>query len=244
MPSAALDAALADVETVFNGFASPGETGCERCFGPEETAYLRTPYRRVPDELLARFVFKDPRHFDDHAAVLRRLLPQTARAMADGTLDGIGWGWHGLARADWRAWPAEQAAAVEAFVHAWWQDVLTAPEPSYPADAVFETCGSILRGMTALLDRWPEGCVADARLADCAAVWMEDLLVDRRPLTWWDPDDEAAAGTELRHWLSGPGAARLRARGDRDLATRAALLALPYDERWAHPYWYNASSTN
>ncbi|POX53957.1 hypothetical protein C3489_14250 [Streptomyces sp. Ru71] len=244
MPSAALDAALADVETVFNGFASPGETGCERCFRPEETACLRTPYRRVPDGLLARFLFKDPLHYDDHPAVLRRLLPQAARAMADGTLDGIGWGWHGLARVDWRAWPAQQAAAVEAFVHAWCQDVLLTPAPSYPAEAVFETCGSILCGMTALLHRWPEGSTPDAHLAACARGWMEDLLVDRWPLTWWDPDDEAAAVTELRHWLSGPGAARLGARGDRDLATRAGLLALPYDERWAHPYWTSASATN
>ncbi|MFD7132488.1 hypothetical protein [Streptomyces sp. NPDC059894] len=29
-----------------------------------------------------------------------------------------------------------------------------------------------------------------------------------------------------------------------DLATRAELLALPYDERWAHPYWCRAAATN
>ncbi|WBO67323.1 hypothetical protein [Streptomyces camelliae] len=48
MPTPALAAALADIETVFNGFASPHETGCGRCHLPEETAYLRTPYVRVP----------------------------------------------------------------------------------------------------------------------------------------------------------------------------------------------------
>ena len=60
MTTTALDAALADIDTVFNGFASPTETGCARCYLPEETAYLRTPYTRVPVDLVSRFVFELP----------------------------------------------------------------------------------------------------------------------------------------------------------------------------------------
>ncbi|WP_244162833.1 hypothetical protein [Streptomyces bungoensis] len=164
MTTPALAGALADVETLFNGFASPAETGCERCFAPAETAYLRTPYTRLPADLLSRFVYKVP----DHAAVVRRLPPQCARAMADGTLDRVGWGAHGLSRVDWRAWPAAQAAAVEAFVLAWWQDVLTTPDPPYLVEDVFETCASILGAMAPLLDRWQAHPVADAHLMGTA----------------------------------------------------------------------------
>ncbi|WP_405887593.1 hypothetical protein OG762_08960 [Streptomyces sp. NBC_01136] len=79
MTSTALDAALADIDTVFNGFASPNEVGCGRCHLPEEIAFLRTPYTRVPPDVLRMFVFEVPGHFDDHAALMRRLLPQGAR---------------------------------------------------------------------------------------------------------------------------------------------------------------------
>ncbi|MFD5270622.1 hypothetical protein [Streptomyces sp. NPDC058335] len=98
MRSLAPAAALADIDTVFNGFASPDETGCERCFRPEGTAYPRTPYTRLPLDVLRRFLFKTPGHFEDHAAVVRRLLPQTAHALADGALEDVGWTIPGLAR--------------------------------------------------------------------------------------------------------------------------------------------------
>ncbi|WP_153544370.1 hypothetical protein [Streptomyces sp. RB17] len=181
----ALGAALADIDTVFNGFACPSETGCERCFAPEETAYLRTPCTRLPPDLLNRFVRKVPDHFEDHATVMRRLLPQCAHAMADGTLDDVGWAPHGMGRADWRSWPAEQASAVEAFVLAWWQDVLASPAPPYSAERVFETCASILRTTTPLLDRWGPGPSADAHLVGCARSWQYDLVNDDWPFTWW-----------------------------------------------------------
>lgn len=240
----ALAAALADVDTVFNGFAAPAETGCERCFTPEETACLRTPHTRLPPGLLSRFLRKAPDHFEDHAAVMRRLLPQCAHAMADGTLDAVGWAPHGLSRVDWRAWPAEQAAAVEAFVLAWWQDVLAASEPPYRAEDVFETCASILRTTTPLLEHWPAAPAADAHLVDCARAWLYDLVDDDWPLTWWTPEDEAAGVAELRSWLARHAPERLRARGETDLAIRARLVGLPYDERWNDPSWSSPSATS
>jgi hypothetical protein len=244
MSSPALAAALADIDTVFNGFASPGETGCELCFLPEETEYLRTPYTRLPADVLRRFVFKDSLHFEDHAAVMRRLLPQTARAMADGSLDGVGWGAHGLSRVDWRAWPTEQASAVEAFVLAWWQDVVTTPEAAYPVYDVFEMCATILRTMTPLLDCWDRHPVADAHLTPCADEWLYHLVVDDSPFSWWYHGDEETVVAELQAWLARHAPARLRAQGESDFAIRAELLALPYDERWAHPYWDSPSATN
>jgi hypothetical protein len=243
MSSPALDAALADIDTVFNGFASPTETGCSLCHSPEETAYLRTPYSRVPAKVLRMYLFEVHDHFDDHDAAMRRLLPQGARAMADGTLDGVGWGYHGLSMVDWRGWPAEQAAAVEAFVHAWWEDVLTTPKPAYPVRDVFETCAAIARSITPLLDRWLAGPVADVHLVTCVDWWLDDLLSDVSPLSWVLHGDEEAV-PELQSWLANHAPARLRAHNEPDLATRAELLALPYDERWNHPHWSSPAATN
>jgi hypothetical protein len=114
MPSPALDAALADIDTVFNGFAGSHGSGCLLCHAPEKTAYLRTPYTHVPLDVLQRYLFEVHDHFDDHTSAMRRLVPQAARAVADGALGMIGYGAHGLTRLDWRSRPAEQAAAIDA----------------------------------------------------------------------------------------------------------------------------------
>ncbi|MEU2287807.1 hypothetical protein ABZ614_38885 [Streptomyces sp. NPDC013178] len=244
MSSAALDTALAAVDTVFSGFTSPAETGCGYCHAPEETAYLRTPDVRMPVDVVQYYLFEVSDHFDDHAAVMRRLLPQGARAMADGTLGAIGYGAHGLSRVEWRSWPAEQVTAIETFLHAWWQDALMTPEPPYGIDDIFDTCVTIAGTVTPFLEAWVTGPVAEAHLAHCADVWLYDLLSDASPFSWWYDDSVEAGVADLRAWLSGPGAVRLRAAGETDLATRAELLALPYDDRWAHPYWDSASATN
>ena len=244
MLSAALEAALADIDTVFDGFASFDETGCGYCHAPEETAYLRTPHVRIPVDVVQYYLFEVPDHFDDHEAAMRRLLPQAARAMADGSLGAIGYGGNGLSRVDWRSWPAEQATAIEAFLNAWWQDALGKPDPPFGIDDIFDTCVTIARTVTPFLEAWGRGPVADAHLAHCTDGWLYDLLSDLSPFSWWYDDSEDAGLADLRAWLAGPGAARLRAQGEPDLAIRAELLALPYDERWAHPYWASASATN
>ncbi|MEU0027616.1 hypothetical protein [Streptomyces sp. NPDC006335] len=243
MHATALETALADIDTVFNGFASPGETACSVCDLPEEVAYLRTPYVRIPVDVVRQYTFQVSNHFDDQDAAMRRLLPQGARALVAGEMEPLGLGFHGLAVVDWRAWPAEQSAAVEAFVLAWWRDVLTDPEPPYSILEIFELCASILRSVTPLLDRWHPSPVADAHLARCVDWWLGELLVDRTPFGWFLHGEEAAV-PELRTWLSSHAPDRLRAQGEPDLATRAHLLGLPYDERWDHPYWTSASATN
>ena len=244
MPSAALDAALADIDTVFDGFASFDETGCSYCHAPEETAYLRTPHVRIPVDVVQYYLFEVPDHFDDHPAAMRRLLPQAARAMADSSFGAIGYLGNGLSRVDWRSWPAEQATAIEAFLNAWWQHALTLPEPPYGIEDVFDTCVTIARTVTPFLDGWGRSPVADAHLVHCAEVWLYDLLSDDSPFSWWYDDSADAGLAGLRTWLAGPGAARLRAQGEPDLAVRCELQALPDGERWAHPYWSSASATN
>jgi hypothetical protein len=82
-PSPALDAALADIDTVFNGFAGSHGSGCPLCHAPEKTTYLRAPYTHVPLDVLQRYLFEVHDHFDDRTSAMRRLVPQAARAVAD-----------------------------------------------------------------------------------------------------------------------------------------------------------------
>ncbi|MFK4103730.1 hypothetical protein ACI2L1_27340 [Streptomyces sp. NPDC019531] len=239
----ALDAALADIDTVFNGCTSPGERACGVCHLPEEAAYLRTPYTRVPTDVLRRYTFEVSDHFDDQAAAMRRLLPQGARALVAGEMEPLGLGFHGLAVVDWRSWPAEQSTPVEAFLLAWWRDVLTMPQPPYRIVEIFELCASVLRSVIPLLDRWHPNPGADAQLAQCVDWWLEKLLVDDSPFGWF-LHGEAAAVPELRSWLSRHAPDRLRGQDQPHLAIRAELLGLTYDERWSHPYWADAPATN
>ncbi|MGW0843022.1 hypothetical protein ACWD26_23300 [Streptomyces sp. NPDC002787] len=231
--SPALEAALADIDTVFDGFTSPHETGCGRCHMPEETAYLRTPSVPVPLDVLTMYVFEVSNHFADHAAAMRRLLPPWARAVADGTMEPLGWKEHGLSQVGWRSWPAEQAAAVERFLYAWWDDVLVAPEPPRPVNEVFEVCAAILGTVVPLLDRWLPGSVADAHLRYCADMWIDDLLRDELPFYWSSTAFEAVAVSELQAWLLQEAPARIEPH-DHGLAARTGLLVLPEAERWDH----------
>ncbi|MDX3783295.1 hypothetical protein [Streptomyces europaeiscabiei] len=120
----------------------------------------------MPQDVLERYLVEVRDHFDDHPAALRRLLPQGARALADGT-PAVRGGWEplGLSEVDRRRWPAEQAAAVEAFVHACWEDNLAKARPPQPVGDVFEACVALLGTVVPLLDRWPAGPEADAHLA-------------------------------------------------------------------------------
>ncbi|MFD5270623.1 hypothetical protein [Streptomyces sp. NPDC058335] len=120
-------------------------------------------------------------------------------------------------------------------MHTWWQDVLTAPDPPYPVYDVFETCAMILTTITPLLDLWRPGPVADAHLVVCLVHWLYEFLGDQPPFSCWDGADDPAVLAQHQAWLAEHAPARLRAVGRPDLAVRTALLALPYDERWAHP---------
>ncbi|MFE7835194.1 hypothetical protein ACFU53_03700 [Streptomyces sp. NPDC057474] len=83
-------------------------------------------------------------------------------------------------------WPADQAAAIAAFLYAWWEGMLLTPEPPYSLDDVLETSAGIGGSATVFLDRWPVHPVADAHLVNRARAWVRQLLDDDSPLHWYD----------------------------------------------------------
>ncbi|MCX4668381.1 hypothetical protein OG453_17145 [Streptomyces sp. NBC_01381] len=242
--------ALDRIHDLFGGLtAAPGETGCTYCYGEQDIALLHRPDVPLPDDLLCSFLHEVPDHFDDHPAVIRRLLPQFCTWLAAGSFEGIGYASCGLGRSGWPGWPGPQAAAVREFIDAWWDDFLRRDSSPYDITDVFAYCADLGGTVTPLLARWadePVGGPGDQELAHACEAWEQDLLGDDAGgvVPWWYWFDRDEPVREVQLWLAGHAPPRLRAAGaDPDLVTRIELLALPYDDRWAHPYWDAADSS-
>ncbi|WP_217708659.1 hypothetical protein [Nonomuraea rhodomycinica] len=138
-----LDAALTRVAVTFRGMtARPDEHNCECHWGSAaELALLKVPDVELHADLLRR-TWEAP-DWDDHAAVLRRILPQFSRALVAGSVEPVlGMEGAGLsfARGKWWQWPADQAAAVREFLDAWWCHTLVEPDPAVAPHEVFALC--------------------------------------------------------------------------------------------------------
>ncbi|MEV4423916.1 hypothetical protein AB0K23_00800 [Streptomyces sp. NPDC049602] len=229
----ALACALRRVDAVFGGMTAPAE-GCLHCYGAEELALLAVPRAPLGDDLVRQFFHEVPSHFDDHPAVVRRLLPEFLAFVAAGRFSGMGYVPTGLGRTAWRDWPSEQAEAIEDFLHVWWRETLADPEPMYAVGAVWELCLDVHGSMGPLLDVWaaaPRGGAEDRHLGEWVAYRIDELLQDDPFVLPWDMDGEALL-PELQAWLVEHAVPRLAGHADPLLGRKVALLALAPEERW------------
>ncbi|MEU7021967.1 hypothetical protein ABZ990_15070 [Streptomyces sp. NPDC046203] len=244
-----LDRALDRIDLVFRGMtARADEVQCVCHWGDaDELALLKIPdVPLAPDLLFRTWRASD---WDDHGAVLRRVLPQFARQLADGLvpdclMDEAG---RSFGRGRWQRWPAPQRAAVREFLRAWWTDLLDTPDPTVPAHAALVLCFEASGTLGPWLDIWEarDHPVAGRHLAEAAARWEYDLLRENT-LPWrvWntdpevDPDSEALRD-ELTAWLLRHAVPRLRALEGvpESVPRRIRLLGLTGPARWEHPDW-------
>lgn len=236
-----LDAALVGLAVTFRGMtARPDEFNCECHWGSaEELALLKVPDVELDPDLLRRTW--QPSDWDDHASVLRRILPQLANTLVNGQVESyvdLGEVGRSFARGRWQQWPTEQAAAVGEFLEAWWAQTLIFSKPIVPAYEVFAFCTEASGTLSPWLNTWEAAThpVADQHLADAVAHWADDLLDDRLP---WDAlEDEEDKLAELAAWLVRHAPARLRAHGSpEELLHRIRLLGLSGPARWDDPHW-------
>lgn len=151
---APLRAALDRVAAVFAGMAaSPEERGCGYCYSHADLAALRTPAVDLPDGLAQRVATEVPDHWDDHPAVIRRVLPQIVVQMTEGSTwpARIVCQW---VAAGWTAWPAPQAEALTNFLEAWLTWTLRQESPPTPAHEVFEACATATSSVTPWIAHW------------------------------------------------------------------------------------------
>lgn len=201
-----LQLAIARIADVFVGMtAHPEEGGCGRCYSANEVALLRTADTALPPGLVRMVAEESPDHWDDQPAVIRRVLPQLAVLLAQGTEspDLVA---RGLAAARWSWWPDRQVQAVHGFLEAWWVWTLRQDSPPTPAREVFESCVTASSSVAPWLACWQaeRGPTADRHLSECARWWWDDLRSDTSPFVWWwgPAEQERAARLELRTWLA------------------------------------------
>lgn len=236
-----LDAALIHVAVTFHGMtARPDEHNCECHWGTAaELAQLKVPDVELDLDLLGRAW--QASDWDDHAGVLRRILPQFSRALVSGIVEplfGMEEAGRSFARGQWRRWPTKQAAAVREFLCAWWTHTLIDPNPTVPAHEVLVLCTEASATLTPWLQVWETQThtVADQHLAEAVAHWEYDLLGDQLPWASWENEEELRVG--LTAWLIRHASARLRARNaPKELLHRIRLLGLSSPARWEDPHW-------
>ncbi|MBM9509311.1 hypothetical protein [Actinacidiphila acididurans] len=202
-----LAAAMARVSETFGGMtARASETGCGRCFSEDELELLRSPDIPLPADLVRRVAQKEPGHWDDQPAVIRRVLPQLVVMLAQGA-DEPDLLVRGLAAAGWPKWPGEQAGSVAGLLDAWWTHTLRNATPPTSAPDVFASCVTASSTVTPWLARWAAETTPIARqhLNECVNWWRQDLESDTSPFTWWwgSAAEEQAAWEELKAWPAG-----------------------------------------
>ncbi|WP_254878865.1 hypothetical protein [Streptomyces sp. NA04227] len=205
----------------------------------EELALLKVPDVELDPDLLRRTW--EATDWDDHGAVLRRILPQFAGALVNGLvepmfgMDEVG---RVFDRGGWRQWPAHQSAAVGEFLHAWWAHSLRTPDPAVPVHELLALCVEASGTLSPWLAHWEalDESTADRHLAEAAAHWEYDLLGDELPWDAWD--NAEALRTELAAWLVRCAPARLRPLGGHEeLLHRVRLVGLTGPDRWEDPHW-------
>ncbi|WP_395365622.1 hypothetical protein ACHGLA_32165 [Streptomyces sp. YH02] len=236
-----LDAALDGLAVTFRGMtAHPDETNCTCHWGSaEDLARLKVADVELDPDLLRRTW--QATDWTDKASVLRRILPQFASTLVSGIVTSL----YDMERAglafalgNWQEWPAEQAAAVEEFLRAWWAYTLTEADPPVPAHDLLVLIAEASGTLSPWLDAWEalSGPVADGHLAAAADRWEYDLLGDQLPWSAWE--DEEGMRAELTAWLVRHAPARLRAHGaPEDLLHRIRLLGVTGPDRWEDPHW-------
>ncbi|MFF4018281.1 hypothetical protein [Streptomyces sp. NPDC001843] len=239
-----LDRALDRLAVTFRGMtARDDEAQCDCHWGSEEElAQLKVPDVELDPDLLHR-TWTAP-DWIDHGAVLRRILPQFARALVSGTVPMFAVCEVGgsFARGHWQQWPAHQSAAVWEFLHAWWAHSLTEPEPAVPVYELLALCTEASATLSPWLSTWEalDHPVPDRHLAEAAAHWEYDLLGDELPWNMWDNDNADTLRTELAAWLVRHAPARLQAQdAPEELLHRIRLMGLTGPARWEDPHWPN-----
>lgn len=211
-----LATAVARIDRLFGGPASRVDAsaldrGCARCFSDPEDALLRSGNALLPDQLVERVAAKDPTHWSDQPALVRRVLPQLVRLLADGRATDARWCARGLVAAGWHGWPDDQRRSVEGFLTTWWRHTLRTAPSFGRIREVFTSCAIASLTVRPWLDVWDEEATQSASVrelrARCIEDWHEDLARYGSTFPcWWGPDgSEERAVEALTAWMLDPG---------------------------------------
>ncbi|MFB7473594.1 hypothetical protein [Kitasatospora sp. NPDC056184] len=212
-PSQHLQTALDALDAAFAPLSETPFTvgGCTSCYTGADLEALAGPVHGVPDELVPSVAAEVADHWDDFAALYRRMTPRIVRLLVTGRLHVD----HGLVAsrllaAGWQDWPAPERRALERVWGAWWRSTLHA----YPAvdsvtavlEAVSVSTGSLAPWLAVWAGTRTEA--ADRHLDDALDEWLVEWGIADLRLGFYD---ELPAGPELVSWLLSLEAGRIGA---------------------------------
>ncbi|MFJ3791459.1 hypothetical protein [Kitasatospora sp. NPDC090091] len=202
-PSPQLQNALDALDTAFAPLFGQPFTGggCTYCYTETDLEALAGPPHRVPGDLIPAVAAESTDHWDDFAALYRRMTPRIIRLLTTGQLHVD----HGLVAsrllaADWRNWTVPEQEALEGVWQAWWRSALHEHPGTDHVTGVLEAISVSTGSLAPWLALWAETRTetADRHLSDALDDWLfEGRLTDLR----FGFYNELDAGPELVTWL-------------------------------------------
>ncbi|WP_146258944.1 hypothetical protein [Streptomyces tateyamensis] len=175
--------------------------GCGYCYADADLEALAGPACLVPEKLIASVAVESIDHWDQFAALYRRLTPQIVRLLVTGRLHVD----HGLVAsrllaAGWRDWPAPEQQALERVWEAWWRSTLHehpgTGQVTEVLEAVSVSTGSLSPWLAVWADTRTEA--ADQHLGAALDQWLTGRELPELRFGFYD---ELLVGTDLVGWL-------------------------------------------
>ncbi|WP_328957763.1 hypothetical protein [Kitasatospora purpeofusca] len=202
-PSQQLRTALDALDAAFAPLSESPITvgGCTYCYTDTDLEALAGPAHTVPEDLISSVADEVTDHWDDFAALYRRLTARIVRLLTTGRLHVD----HGLVAsrllaAGCRDWTPREQQALGHVWGAWWRSALHEYPGTDRATGVLETISVCTGSLSPWLAVWAETRTeaADRHFEDALDDWLAVRgLADLR-LGFYN---ELSAGPELLAWL-------------------------------------------
>jgi hypothetical protein len=150
------------IEELYTAYApvplDPDVGYCDHCVSPAQVAALHAyPVREIPAEVIAQLLAKGVSTWGDER-YFRHFVPRLLELTALGelTVFSVDTYLPGKLAACLRAGTADERAAVDRFLTAWWADTLARYPTSPDAETVYAMVTALGRSGGPLLEAWPQ----------------------------------------------------------------------------------------
>ena len=201
LDQSALGQSIERLYQVFAKYRTPSVIdGCPCCVSKSDEAALHSKALRYLDDTdISRYAFKAMTTWGS-VADFKHYLPRILELLS--TTDFIVDTFVVLGKLDygkWRTWEANEIAAIEKFLLAWW--IYKVQNASYFDDQVFVEMSRLLDNHRILLDSWDLDIASPgfARFVEFVHEEFRDIVSCKGPYKAWTTD----AARDVRDWVAG-----------------------------------------
>jgi hypothetical protein len=188
-----LGAAVESLYQVFGRYPLPARIDyCDHCVTPDQAAALhRVPLRELSGDQLGTYAWKSFSTWGD-LPDFKHFLPRLLELLTAGQLDDPWIVLHKIGLR-WQEWPADERAAVEAHLRAWWRGTLTRFPAPFDAATMLMAIGATELDIDPFLADWETASTESAA----------------RHLAEYVRQGDPAPGATFERWLAGPAPTRM-----------------------------------